>query len=602
MDAQSKQVESVSLAGAADEKTATPATIGTGDIYVKNAHKAFDVTKALDGCSLSANFGEIHAIVGGNGCGKSTLAKVLSGVLPLDSGRVSILDHHPSSPVEARALGIATVFQEVLVADQASIVDNLFTGADGFWTKSLSYREKVQKARSIMSELANKDVDPLEPAGNLPLSMKAWITIARALLAEPKVLILDESSAALDYDSTERLFTKMRELRDRGSAVLIVTHRIAELIRISDRATVMRDGRDVGVLDKDEITEDNLLSLMTGRSVGAAGPRTVAHRTTSRDVVLRTSGMKVWPSGKGVDFELLRGEVVGVTGLDGQGQDDFVRILAGVKSATEGCPESKRQGGDQFSPIVNLEDAKKRGIGFVSGDRKREGILPNLSIFENLLISLYKKNTRVPILRFIDWLALSDVFDWEVNRLSIKTGPKSNLITSLSGGNQQKVMIARAFATHPKILVLNDPARGIDIDTKRDLYQYLRDFAAEGNSVIYMSSELEEFIGFCSRVLVFRNGSIFDTFVGDDVEPVGILEAMFGRPRAKTAATRQANENRSSKTPELTEAALPSQEASAQARQSELKGADVGRIKVVDFDRPASQQSQGPRIKVRYFD
>jgi ribose transport system ATP-binding protein len=203
----------------------------------------------LDGCSFTAHFGEIHAIVGGNGCGKSTLAKVLSGVLPLDSGKVSILGHHPTSPAEARDLGIATVFQEVMIADEATVVDNLFTGADGFWTKSMSAGEKIKKAQILMRELAGEEIDPLMLAGNLPLSIKAWITIARALLCDPKVLILDESSAALDFDLTERLFTKMRELRDKGTAILIVTHRIAELIRISDRATVdrciARDGTQI---------------------------------------------------------------------------------------------------------------------------------------------------------------------------------------------------------------------------------------------------------------------------------------------------------------------------------------------------------------------
>ncbi len=573
--------------------------IFTGELYVKNAYKSFDVTKALDGCSFSAHFGEIHAIVGGNGCGKSTLAKVLSGVLPLDSGRVSILDHHPTSPVEARELGIATVFQEVMIAEEASVVDNLFTGADGFWVKAMSSHEKIEKARTMMEELAGEDVDPFQPAGNLPLSTKAWITIARALLTDPRVLILDESSAALDYDSTERLFAKMRELRDRGAAVLIVTHRIAELIRISDRATVMRDGRDVGVLAREEITEQNLLTLMTGRSAEALTTRQVAQKTTSRDVVMRANNLKVWSSGEPVNFELLKGEIVGVTGLDGHGQDDFVRILAGVAPAPDGAPETTGNDGNGFSPIRDLIDAKRRGIAFVSGDRKREGILPNLSIFENLLFALYRSNTRVPIARFIDWLALSDVFDWEVERLAIKTGTKSNLITSLSGGNQQKVMIARAFAQHPKILVLNDPARGIDVDTKRDLYVYLRDYTAEGNSVIYMSSELEEFIGFCSRVTVFRNGSIFDEFVDDDVEPVGILEGMFGRTRSGTGAA----------TGTETPAALSSAEADARDAPTgwraprSLTGDDVRHVKVVDFDKPDPGQSERNReIKVSYFD
>lgn len=573
-----------------------------GELYVRDAHKAFGVTRALDGCSFSAHFGEIHAIVGGNGCGKSTMAKVLSGVLPLDSGKVSIMGHHPSSPTEAKRLGVATVFQEVMIADEATVVDNLFTGADNFWTKALPTREKVAKARSLMRDLAAEEVDPLMRAGNLPLSIKAWITIGRALLTEPSILILDESSAALDFDSTERLFAKMRQLRDRGAAILIVTHRIAELIRISDRATVMRDGRDVGVLEKSEITEQNLLSLMTGRSEAGQPLRGEAHKTTSSEVVLRTRGVQVWPKGEPVDFELKRGEIVGVTGLDGQGQDDFVRILAGVAPAVQGHPEVRGHKG-AYVEVRTLDEAKGQGVAFVSGDRKREGILPNLSIFENLLFPLYRSNTRVPIIRFIDWLGLSVAFDWEVEKLSIKVGEKSNLVTSLSGGNQQKVMIGRAFAQHPKILVLNDPARGIDVDTKRDLYGYLREFASEGSSVVYMSSELEEFIGFCSRVVVFRNGSIFDTFEDEQVEPVGILEGMFGRSRDpnRRAPAAAAPEPGSGADAGVAQAAAPPQREDAPQRP--LTGQDVTHVKVVDFD--AADEGAQPRragIKVKYFD
>ena len=499
-----------------------------GELYVKNVHKSFGVTKALADVSFTGYFGEIHAIIGGNGCGKSTLAKVLAGVLPIDSGKVSIKGAHPSTPKESRNLGVAMVFQEVLVADEASVVDNLFIGVDGFITKNLSDKEKQDKARELLSELADEEIDPLMPAGNLPLSIKAWITIARGLLREPDVLILDESTAALDFDSSERLFEKMRELRDKGSAVIIVSHRIAELVRISDRCTVMRDGIDVGVLEKDEVTEKNLLRLMTGKDQKTEKTKDEAHQTRYSQVSLKTKNMQVWPDSEKSDFELLKGEIVGVTGLDGHGQDDFIRILAGVANAYEGFTEVGINHGHKYFSIKSLEDAIKHDIEFVSGDRKREGILPNLSIIENLGISMYHKFSKIPGVRFIDWAAINDVVDWEVERLAIKTGPRENLITSLSGGNQQKVMLGRAFATQPKILILLDPARGIDLNTKLDLYKQLREFADDGNSVVYMSSELEEFIGFCSRVVVFREGSIFETFIDEQINADGILESMFG--------------------------------------------------------------------------
>ena len=500
-----------------------------GDIYVQDVHKYFGVTKALNGVNFSANFGEIHAIVGGNGCGKSTLAKVMSGVLPIDKGKVSVLGHTPTSPVMARNMGIATVFQEVMIAEEASVVDNLFVGSDDFWYKNLTQREKVIKAQEIMEDLVGEYVDPYTQAFNLSLPIKAWITIARAFLREnTKLLILDESSAALDFDSTERLFKKMRELRDNGVAVFIVTHRIAELVRISDKATVMRDGKDVGVLEKKDLNEKNLIGLMTGRAETGEKSKSVAVQTKTEKVVMRAQNLVVWPESKPVNFEVKRGEIVGVTGLDGNGQDDFVKILAGVQEAHGGTTEILDTN-ENFIKYSSLENAKKNGISFVSGDRKKEGILPNLSIYENLVVPLYKKTSRAGFLGFIDWLELNGIFEWEVDRLSIKTGPRDNLIGSLSGGNQQKVMIARSFAQHPKVLILNDPARGIDVSTKRDLYVHLRNYVEEGNTVIFLSSELEEFIGLCPKVMVFRNGTVFDIFENEKINADTLLEGMFGQ-------------------------------------------------------------------------
>ena len=500
-----------------------------GDIYVQDVHKYFGVTKALNGVNFSANFGEIHAIVGGNGCGKSTLAKVLSGVLPIDKGKVSVMGQTPTSPVMARNMGIATVFQEVMIAEEASVVDNLFVGSDDFWYKNLTQREKVIKAQEIMEDLVGEYVDPYTQAFNLSLPIKAWITIARAFLREnTKLLILDESSAALDFDSTERLFKKMRELKENGVAVFIVTHRIAELVRISDKATVMRDGKDVGVLEKKDLNEKNLIGLMTGRAESGEKSKSVAVQTKTDNVVMRAENLVVWPESKPVNFEVKRGEIVGVTGLDGNGQDDFVKILAGVQESHGGITQIS-DGNGKFIKYNTLDDAKKNGISFVSGDRKKEGILPNLSIYENLVVPLYKKTSRAGFLSFVDWLELNGIFDWEVDRLSIKTGPRDNLITSLSGGNQQKVMIARSFAQHPKVLILNDPARGIDVSTKRDLYVHLRNFVEEGNTVIFLSSELEEFIGLCPKVIVFRNGTVFDIFENEKINADTLLEGMFGQ-------------------------------------------------------------------------
>ena len=570
-----------------------------GDIYVQDADKSFGVTKALNGVNFKANFGEIHAIVGGNGCGKSTLAKVISGVLPLDKGKVSIMGHSPNSPIEAQKVGISTVFQEVMIAEEATVYENLFIGYDSFFGKKLNHREKVEKAASIMLELAGEFVDPYTIASQLSLGMKAWITIGRAFLRNPKVLILDESSAALDFDSTERLFAKMRSLRDQGAAIFIVTHRIAELVRISDRATVMRDGKDVGVLAGDEITEKNLLRLMTGdkKFSTASENRSTPPLSKTDEIVLSSKNLKVWEDGEEINFELPKGEILGVTGLDGQGQDNFVKALSGIDQPLSGevvvkqSDEERELTKKEFKKVESLLEAKKSGIGYVSGDRKKEGIFPNMSIYENMVIPLYKgkqAKTSGGFLGFIKWIELNGIFDWEVERLSIKSGPKNNLITSLSGGNQQKVMIARAFTTTPKILILNDPARGIDVGAKRDLYKHLRIFVNEGGTVIFLSSELEEFIGLCHRVLVFRDGSIFETFEKEDIDPNIILEGMFGH----TKQTSLSSQNVTTKNSQGND---DDKIIAAKVTQAPSKPTN---IKVVDFKKKSDQTD---KIKIKYF-
>jgi len=523
---------------AADTDASAASSRTLGEITVRDAHKAFGLTHALNGCNLRARRGEIHAIVGENGCGKSTLAKAISGVVPLDSGSVSVFGEHASSPNEARDLGIATVFQEVLVANEASVVDNLFVGSDALWTKSIPQREKRESAARVMEELAGVPVDPDTVVGTLPLSTKQWITIARALLRKPTVLILDESSAALDLDATERLFTKMRQCRDAGGAVFIVTHRIAELVRISDRATVLRDGYDVGVLEGSDITEHNLLQLMSGEEpVTSATDRSAPAPLTDR-VVLQADSLQVWPDAAHLDFALHEGEIVGVAGLDGQGQDGFVRVLSGIAPAIDGVPTARTSRSHPAQSLSDLTAADRARISYVSGDRKREGILPNLSIYENVLLPQYPRARIGGWLGVIQWPELTGRFNREVDRLSIRLGDPADRITSLSGGNQQKAMIGRAFALNPRVLILNDPARGIDIGSKREIYGQLREYVAQGNSAIYLSSELEEFIGLCTRVIVFRNGSIFDEFVGEEVETHRILAAMFGQTSGSAGARR----------------------------------------------------------------
>jgi ribose transport system ATP-binding protein len=499
-------------------------------IIVKNLHKSFGETKALDGCSFSASGGEVHAIVGENGSGKSTLAKILSGVLRPDSGEISVLGAVPRSPIEARRLGIATIFQEVLVADEASVTDNLFVGADDVWARGAKPGPRRRRAAEIMRRLTGVDIDPDALVGQFPLSVKQWIVIGRAILTEPKVLILDESSAAFDLDATIRLHDEIKKLRDNGICVVIVTHRIAELVRICDRATILRDGRAVASLQKADITENNLMALMTPQSrlrvLASRIPGTLT-RAAGRTVI-RAPTLRLTAAANPFGFTLAEHEIVGVTGLDGQGQDHFTKALAGLRSVATGVPVVDAGDEAGVAPITGPGEADRLGVAYVSGDRKRDGIFPELSIYENLALGLYRRSLvagwwirRAPILT---------AFRAEVSRLSIKTGSPWNKITSLSGGNQQKVLIGRAFATVPRVIVLNDPARGVDLGTKREFYDELRRFAASGGAVVYLSSEIEEFIGFADRVDVFRDDSRSSSLIGEQIAEQSILAAMFGKP------------------------------------------------------------------------
>ncbi|MGH7121573.1 MAG: sugar ABC transporter ATP-binding protein [Acetobacteraceae bacterium] len=496
-------------------------------VEVRGASKSFGETRALRGCNFSARAGEVHAVVGENGSGKSTLAKLLAGVLRPDSGSVQVDGAPPGSPGAARARGIAVVFQEVLVAEGASVLDNLYIGDDRLFLARRSQRQKRAAAEILLNRLIGAPVPLDAPVEELSLNTRQWVVIARALIGNPRVVVFDESTAALDHASVERFFSMVRELRASGASVLIVTHRINELTAICDRATVLSDGADVGTLAGGEITEERLLELMQGdaraRVPGHVPAARLPRASSPGAAALVVSNLRLTPAAPPIDLTVGQGEIVGLAGLEGHGQVAFIQAVSGIRRGLGGSVQVARDGGLQA--IDSAASADRANLAYIPGDRKAEGTFSNLSVFENFGIACYRRTAWAGL---VDRRRVMRMFQEQVGRLSIRVGSAAAPIHSLSGGNQQKIVVGRALAAAPLVLALNDPTRGVDIGAKRDLYALLRRLAEEGKAIVFLSNEIEEFVGLCHRVVVFRSHTVSDVLVGNEITADLVLAAMFG--------------------------------------------------------------------------
>ena len=520
---------------------------GVPALRVAGASKAFGDTKALDAVEIDAQAGEIHAIVGENGSGKSTLVKLIGGILSADEGAIEVEGETVTRPTPQRMArhGIAVVYQEVLTVGSGSIVDNVYLGTDGLFRSRIDRGRKVARAKEILERLTQRPINPLAEVGGLPLSVRQWIAVSRALVREPKILILDESTAALDLADAARLVAELETLKEGGTCVLLVTHRLAELQRVADRATVLRDGRTVGTLVRSELSEERLVELMTGEAFAelhaedSAAPRRAA--ATGR-VSIRIEDLALTAEAKHFSATFHRGEIVGLAGLDGEGHANFIRTLAGIEEAESGRVVLVGEDGGGETTISSERGATGHGVVYVPGDRKSEGILPNQTILENFGLPSYKDHSRAGL---ISRGGIRRELRRAAEPLRLDDRRAGDLITSLSGGNQQKVIIARWLARQPKVVLLNDPTRGVDILTKRDLYVSLRGLAAAGATIVFLSTEVEELTALCDRILVFRRQSVTAEMEGS-VQPREVVAGMFGveRPqeidRAVAAATAEA--------------------------------------------------------------
>jgi ribose transport system ATP-binding protein len=500
-----------------------PAT--TPLLEVRGVAKHYGPVVALRSADLSVSAGEVHALLGANGAGKSTLVKCLTGVTRPDSGTIDVAGRatRARSPMHAARLGLSPVFQDPALVPDLSVAQNLrLTGSS------------VDAVRSQLSEMDLK-VSFRELVGDLPLPILRMLDLARALTHDPQLLILDEITAALPSDLADRVFSVMRDRRERGRSVLFITHRLAEVIATCDRATILRDGRDVGTMVPQEGGEARIVEIMLGpeaaRAEAEASERDEAtppeaEAAAEAAAVLEADDIRVGGV-QGISFTLRRGEVLGVAALEGQGQDELFEALAGQRRLDSG---ELRVAGKAFRPR-HPYDAIRRKVVLVPPDRLL-ALLPQRSVRENVAAPLYNTPLRWgPINMREEGRRVRAAVD--ALQIDMRAGRQ---VRRLSGGNQQKVTIARWLASGFAALLCNDPTRGIDVGTKRQVYALLRELADDGGSILFFSSELAEFPLVCDRVLTIYGGRVTAELAGAAADEATLLQAMHGLELDEAAA------------------------------------------------------------------
>jgi galactofuranose transport system ATP-binding protein len=496
---------------------------------------AFGGVRALSDVSLRLFPGEVHALMGENGAGKSTMIKALTGVYTIDAGTITVAGerHEFSSPAESQEAGISTVYQEVNLAPNLTVAENMLLGREPRRFGGINFRAMNRRARATLERLG-LDIDPTSVLGEHPIAVQQLVAIARAVDVDARVLILDEPTSSLDSDEVQKLFTVMRTLREHGVAIVFVSHFLDQIYEISDRMTILRNGQLVEERMVKDTTQLELVKLMIGRELEVLEKLdrevSTSDAAESGTPVLTALGISRKGSLQATDLELFEGEVVGIAGLLGSGRTELARLLFGADTADTGEVHIRSERRKLRSPRHAID----RNIAFASENRRAEGVIGDLTVADNMLLALQASRGW---LRPIPQSTRNRLVADYIEKLDIRPADPNALMRNLSGGNQQKVLLARWLITEPEVLILDEPTRGIDIGAKAQIQQLVAELARKGMSVVFISAELEEVLRLSDRVVVMRDRRKIDERPNDDLTVSDILEIIAGEARPEQEAS-----------------------------------------------------------------
>lgn len=487
-------------------------------LTIRNVTKSFGPVMALRDMNLTVRPGRVHTLLGENGAGKSTLMKILAGVYQPTSGTVELegQPYAPTSPQDAAARGLTIVFQELSLCNNLTVAENILATREPSSMGFINDKALVRQAAEIVRDLG-LPIDVTEKVGNLSIAQRQLVEIAKGLSIDAKIVILDEPTSSLSDNEADILFAIIERLKQRGVAVIYISHRMEEIMRLSDDITVIRDGEYITTRERESVTIDELIALMVGRRMDEIyPPRDVDAPATSIAPVLSVDNLTHSEDFRNISFDVRPGEILGFFGLIGSGRSEVMNALFGMKPATG----TIRLDGETVS-ITSPVDAIAKRIGFVTENRKEEGLVLSHSVEWNIsMVALQSYASRLGFMRGrAERAAAVD----EVKRLSIKTGSLDTVAGALSGGNQQKIVLAKWLLTHPKVLILDEPTRGVDVGAKFEIYKIIRQLAAQGTAILLVSSELPEVLGLSDRVVVMHEGRLSATLEGDDRNPETIM-------------------------------------------------------------------------------